>query len=103
MTNAEFQQKLQDMYLSHTATRHCGQKTLNELVFALRMSGELYQLNYCTSPDHDNMICVPDVEQTFIPVRDLAMKVVNVYFDEDIYNECGVQLLYIELEKGAIE
>ena len=95
MNNAKFQQQLEEMYNKYNFIAKHTQKTLNELVYVLRRSGENYQLNV----EHGNTCsCIPCVIDCFIPVKTLAQKVVSVEFDEETYNDFGIKLLLIETE-----
>jgi hypothetical protein len=98
MTNAEFQLQLEEMYQEFPLIGKREQKTFNELVYVLRMSGEDYQLNTFDNSKPCVWGCIPGVQKTFIPVRDLAKKVVSVEFDEETYEEMGIKLLMVSLE-----
>jgi hypothetical protein len=98
MTNAEFQAKLEEMYAEFPIIAKRKQKTLNELVYTLRMSGENYQLNTFDRNSPYSWGCIPGVQDTFIPVKDLAKKVVDVEFDEETYEEMGIKLLLVNVE-----
>lgn len=98
MTNAEFQVQLEEMYQKFPIIAKREQKTLNELVYTLRMSGENYQLNTFDRNSPYSWGCIPGVQDTFIPVRDLAKKVVDVEFDEETYNDMGIKLLLVNVE-----
>jgi hypothetical protein len=98
MTNAEFQVKLEEMYQEHPIITKREQKTLNELVYTLRMSGENYQLNTFDKNNPCSWGVIPGVQDTFIPVRDLAKKVISVEFDEETYEEMGIKLLLVGVE-----
>ena len=98
MTNAEFQVKLEEMYAEFPIIARRKQKTLNELVYTLRMSGENYQLNTFDSSNPNSWGVIPGVQDTFIPVKDLAKTVVNVEFDEETYNDMGIKLLLVNVE-----
>ena len=98
MTNAEFQVKLEEMYSKHSLISKRKQKTMNELVYTLRMSGENYQLTVTEQSKPNSFGCIPGVIDTFIPVKDLAKKVVSVEFDEETYNDFGIKLLLVEVE-----
>ena len=98
MTNAEFQVKLEEMYQEHPIIAKRKQKTLNELVYTLRMSGENYQLNTVDSSKPETFWCIPGVQDAFIPVKMLAQKVVSVEFDEETYEEMGIKLLLVNVE-----
>lgn len=95
MNNAKFQQQLEEMYSKYSFIAKRPVKTLNELVYVLRMSGVNYQLNI---ENGDNFSCIPGVIDCFIPVRTLAEKVVSVEFDEETYNEYSIYLLNVETE-----
>lgn len=98
MTNAEFQVKLEEMYSHYTHIAKRKQKTLNELVYVLRMSADEYQLNTIDKSKPNRFVCIPGVKTTFIPVRDLAQKVVSVEFDEETWEEMGIALLIVTVE-----
>ena len=98
MTNKEFQIQLEEMYQKFPIIGKRKHNTLNELVYVLRMSGEDYQLNTFDKSDPCVWGCIPGVQDTFIPVRDLAKKVVSVEFDEETYEEMGIKLLMVTLE-----
>lgn len=95
MTNKEFQVMLEKMYNKYSFIRKRKQKTINELVYVLRMSGENWQLNLESDADN-TCVCIPGVQDTFIPVLDLVKTVVSVEFDEETYNEYGVKLLMVK-------
>lgn len=98
MTNADFQKELKGMYSKYSgiAKRKC--KTLNELVYVLRMSGEDYQLNTIDKSEPGRFCCIPGVQDVFIPVRDLAKTVVKVELDEETYKEMGIKLLIVTVK-----
>ena len=98
MTNKEFQIQLAEMYKKFPLIDKHEQKTLNELVYVLRMSGEDYQLNTFDKSEHCAWGCIPGVQETFIPVRELAKTVVNVEFDEETYEYMNIKLLMVNLK-----
>lgn len=98
MTNKEFQAKLKKMYEEFPYIAKRKQKTLNELVYVLRISGEDYQINTYNENEPGSCTCIPDLKETFIPVKSLAQTVVSVEFDEEIYEEMGIQLLLIKVK-----
>lgn len=98
MTNAEFQVKLKNMYADFPHIAKSKQKTLNELVYVLRMTKEDYQLNTFEEGKPNSWGVIPGVQETFIPVKDLAKKVVSIEFDEETYEEMGIKLLMVTLE-----
>ena len=98
MTNKEFQVKLKNIYADFPHIAKSKQKTLNELVYVLRMTGEDYQLNTFDESKPNSWGVIPGIQETFIPVKDLAKKVVSVEFDEETYEEMGIKLLMVTLE-----
>ena len=98
MTNERFQKHLNQMYNMYSATRNSEQKTLNQLVYVLRMTGINYQMTITRDDVPNGCVCIPGVIDTFIPVKDLATKVVSVEFDEETYEECGIELLLVKVE-----
>ena len=98
MTNAEFQLRLEEMYAEFPMIWPRSKKTLNELVYVLRRSGEDYQINTYNKNNRNSCGCIPGVQETFSPVRDLAKKVVDVEFDEETYEEMGIKLLLVNVE-----
>lgn len=99
MTNAKFQQMLQDIYNKSSFLNNRTKKTVNELVYALRMDGMLSGINWQINIETKNgCTCIPGVMDSFIPVKNLAQKVVNVEFDEETFEDCGVYLALLEVE-----
>ena len=87
MTNAEFQKKLNEMYAKHPMIAISKQKSLNELMYVLRMEGDR---DYSISTNDGG--CIPSVRETFVPTRDLAKKVVSIEweeFEDEEYGTCG--------------
>lgn len=77
MTNAEFQAKLEAMYAKHHLIARSNPKSLNELMYVLRMDGDR---DYSISDNEGG--CIPSVRETFVPTRDLARKVVSIEYEE---------------------
>lgn len=98
MTNQEFQKELNEMYGKYSFIARREQKTLNELVYVLGMSGTNYQMTITRDDVPNGCTCIPGILDTFIPVKDLAMKVVNVEFDEETWEEFGIKLLLVKVE-----
>ena len=98
MTNAEFQVKLETMYAKFPYIAKRKQKTLNELIYVLRMSGEDYQLTTTDENSPNTFGCIPGIHDVFIPVKDLAKQVVSVEFDDETYEEMGIMLLLVSLK-----
>ena len=94
MTNAEFQTKLDAMFAKHPMIARSNPKSLNELMYVLRMEGDR---DYSISTN-DGM-CIPSVRETFVPSRDLAKKVVSIEWEEFEDEEYGtIGAIIIDLE-----
>ena len=77
MTNAEFKIKLDEMFSRHKMIAKSNPKSLNELIYVLRMEGDC---DYCVCTDDG--LCIPSVRNTFIPTDWLARKVEFVDYEE---------------------
>ena len=98
MTNREFLSKLNEMFDQYPIIKISKQKSLNELVYVLRMSENDYQLNITEQKQPNVFGMIPSVKETFIPSRDLAKKIVSVAFDEEVFNAYGIRLLEVVLK-----
>lgn len=86
MTNAEFQTKLDAMYAKHPMIAISNPKSLNELMYVLRMEGDR---DYSISTTDGG--CIPSVRETFVSSRDLAKKIVSIEweeFEDEEYGTC---------------
>lgn len=84
MTNTEFMKKLDEMYAKHPMIARSNPKSLNELIYVLRMEGDR---DYSISTNDGG--CIPSVRETFVPSRDLAKKVMSIEWEEFEDEECG--------------
>ena len=84
MTNAEFQAKLKAMYAKHPLIARSNPKSLNELMYVLRMEGDR---DYSISDNEGG--CIPSVRETFVPTRTLAKKVTSIEWEEFEDEEYG--------------
>lgn len=87
MTNAEFMNKLDAMYAKHPMIARSNPKSLNELMYVLRMEGDR---DYSISTNDGG--CIPSVRETFVSSRELAKKVISVEweeFEDEEYGTCG--------------
>ena len=83
MTNNEFQIKLQEMYEKYPVIAKSENKTVNELLYVLRMDEENdYNINVI---DNIFVSCIPSVKKCFVPVSLLAKHVRYVECDEEDY------------------
>lgn len=97
MTNAEFPSKLNAMFAEYPLIARSKTKSLNELIYVLRMQNEEYQLNTISAKD-GSFSCIPSAKETFVPSRDLAKKIVSIEFDEDAHKEYVINLLIVKLK-----
>ena len=97
MTNAEFMVKLEAMYAKHPMIARSNPKSINELMYVLRMEGDR---DYSISDNEGG--CIPSVRETFVPTRTLARKVVSIEYEEfeDEYEgeTYSGSYIYVELE-----
>lgn len=97
MTNAEFMNKLDAMYAKHPMIARSSTKSLNELMYVLRMEGDR---DYAISTNDGG--CIPSVRETFVPTRTLAKKVVAIEweeFDDEEYGTIGTIMIDLEGDK----
>ena len=84
MTNTEFMAKLEAMYAKHPMIARSNPKSLNELMYVLRIEGDR---DYSISTNDGG--CIPSVRETFVPSRDLAKKVISIEWEEFEDEEYG--------------
>ena len=96
MTNNEFNNWLNKEFTKHPMLAKSNPKSVNELVYVLRMS----ELDFCINTDDGNgsFGCIPSVKETFIPTRMLAPKIKSIEYDEETFEELGVHLIMIKTE-----
>lgn len=96
MTNVEFMTKLDAMYAKHPMIARSNPKSLNELMYVLRMEGDR---DYAISTNHG--MCIPSVRETFVPSRDLVKKVLSIEweeFEDEEFGACGAIIVDLEDE-----
>ena len=94
MTNVEFQVKLEAMYAKHPMIARSNPKSLNELMYVLRMEGDR---DYSISDNEGG--CIPSVRETCVPTRTLAKKVVLIEWEEFEDDELGTYgAILVDLE-----
>jgi hypothetical protein len=97
MTNAEFQQHLQNIYDSHDVIGKSAQKTVNELFYMLRQDKTVTDYNVNLLHENGSCICVPSVKETFVTIGSLKMHVSKVECEEEDYGFDGLCLnVYVE-------
>lgn len=85
MTRGEFFNKLNEMFDKHPMIAKSNPKTLNELMYVLRMEGDI---DYAISTNDGS--CIPSVRETFVPTKTLAKKVTSIDWHEEIDEQYGV-------------
>jgi hypothetical protein len=94
MTNAEFMNKLEAMYENYPIIAKNKHKTLNELVYVLRMKGDR---DYSISTNAG--MCISSVRETFIPSRYLSKKIEFIEWEEFEDEEYGtIGAIIVDLE-----
>jgi len=96
MTNKEFNNWLDAEFAKHPMLARSNPKSVNELVYVLRMS----EFDFCinTNDGSGGFGCIPSVKETFIPTRMLAPKIKSIEYDEETFEDMGVHLIMIEVE-----
>lgn len=84
MSRSEFFIKLNEMFSKHPMIAKSNPKTLNELIYVLRMEGDQ---DYCISTNDGS--CIPSVRETFVPTKTLAKKVISIDWHEESDEEYG--------------
>jgi hypothetical protein len=94
MTSEEFMEKLDAMYAKHPMIARSNPKSLNELMYVLRMEGDR---DYSISTNDGG--CIPSVRETFVSTRDLAKKIVHTEWEEFEDAEYGtIGAIIVDLE-----
>ena len=83
MTKVEWENKLEQMYKENPMIARSKRKTVNEILYLLRMDKEN---DYNISIDEGGMwSCIPSVKECLVPVKTLARHVKSIELDEDDY------------------
>ena len=83
MTNVEFQEKLRKMYEENPMIARSKKKTVNEILYLLRMDKENdYNVNLIEGTVWS---CIPSVKECFVSVKTLAKHVKSIECDETDY------------------
>ena len=98
MTNVEFQAKLQQMYAENPMIARSKKKTVNEILYLLRMDKDN---DYNVSVMEDGAwSCIPSVKECFVGVKTLARHVKSIVCDDEEENlGCPEICLTIVTEK----
>ena len=83
MTKQEWKNKLEQIYKEHPMIARSKKKTVNEVLYMLRMDKENdYNINLI---EDGIWSCIPSVKETFVSVRTLAKYVKSIEIDEHDY------------------
>lgn len=97
MTNTEFQNKLKEIYSSYNHIGKSERKTLNTLLYMLRMDEKVADYNIDLVDEVGNIVCIPSVKEFFVPTKYLTMYVRKVVCEEEDYGFNGLCLtVYVE-------
>lgn len=97
MTNNEFQDWLAAEFAKYPLLNKSNPKSVNELVYVLRMSGKDFTLN--ETDENGGFSFVPTVRDAFMPTRFLAKKVVGIEYEED--EEAEIPLVIIRTKEAS--
>ena len=99
MNNAEFQQRLEEMCKKFSFITNKPNKTVNELLYVLRMDEENDYNISLFSKALNQWTCIPSVKECFVPVKTLAKHVKEVRVDEDDDFQCKEICLTVIVEE----
>jgi hypothetical protein len=96
MTNNEFNLWLDNEFAKYPTLAKSNPKSVNELVYVLRMS----EFDFCinTNDGSASWGCIPSVKEAFIPTRMLAPKIKSIEYDEETFEDMGIHLIMMEVE-----
>ena len=81
MTNNQFIAWLENEYAKYFAITKSKVKSVNELIYTLRMSGKDFCLNLVDGSGC--CVCIPSSKETFVPVRYLEKKIESIEYDTE--------------------
>ena len=81
MTNNEFITWLENEYAKHFIVKGSKVKSINELVYTIRMSDKDFCLNVLDGLG--GCVCIPSAKETFIPTRHLEKKIQSIEYDTE--------------------
>lgn len=79
MTNNEFNAWLENEYAKHFIVKGNKVKSINELVYTIRMSDKDFCINLID--ENGTCVCIPSAKETFIPTRYLERKIKSIEYD----------------------
>ena len=79
MTNSEFMTWIEKEYAKHFVIKGDKVKSINELVYAIRMSDKDFCLNIIGTGAA--CVCIPSAKESFIPTRYLEKKIASIEYD----------------------
>lgn len=96
MNNNEFNAWLEKEFEKYPSLAKSNPKSINELVYVLRMS----EYDFCINTNDGSAAwgCIPSVKEAFIPTWMLAKKIKSMEYDEETFEDCNVHLIMINVE-----
>ena len=83
MTNKEFLAQLNEAVSKHPIIARSKAKTVNELLYVLRMEFN-NDFNISIKNKDGSWSCIPSTKECFIPVKTLALKIKSIEYEEEI-------------------
>lgn len=95
MTKNKFNKLLAKAFDKHPMIKMSKVKSLNELIYVLRME---FEEDFCINTIEADGVFgfIPSVKETFIPTRTLALKIKSMEYDEEMFDECNEHVLVIK-------
>lgn len=99
MTKADFFNRLNAMIAECPIIAKSKRKTVNELLYVLRMDKENdYNISIKDTTANNQWTCIPSVKECFVPIRTLSKHIKSVEFDDGDY-ECEEVCITVVVEK----
>ena len=83
MTNNEFLAQLNEAVSRHPIIAKSKAKTVNELLYVLRMEFS-NDFNVSIKEKDGTWGCIPSTKECFIPVKTLALKIKSIKYEEEV-------------------
>lgn len=81
MTNHEFMTWLENEYAKHFLIAKSKIKSVNELLYTIRMSDKDFCINLIV--ENGIFICIPSAKESFVPVSYLEKKIKSIEYDTE--------------------
>lgn len=94
MTKKEFMTWLEAEFAKYPMLAKSNPRSLNELCYVLRMSGQDFSINWRTV---DGFASIPSVQSAFIPSWQLVQKIEVVGYNEDVFGGKTYASIIVEI------